>query len=87
MRPNDYLDVSAEDAETLAIAEGEEVRVVSKYGELTMPVHISPRVRTGELFATFHKPEQLINRITSRNRDRYVQAPEFKVTAVRVEKI
>ena len=87
IRPYDYLEISAEDAEGLWIAEGEEVRVVSKYGEVTMPVHISPRVRLGELFATFHKPEQLINRVTSRHRDRYVQAPEFKVTAVRVEKI
>ena len=87
VRPHDYLDVSAEDAARLSIAEGEEVRVISKYGELSMPVHISPRVRAGELFATFHKPEQLINRITSRHRDRYVQAPEFKVTAVRVEKM
>ena len=87
IRPYDYLEISAEDAEGLSVAEGEEVRVLSKYGEVTMPVHISPRVRRGELFATFHKPEQLINRVTSRHRDRYVQAPEFKVTAVRVEKM
>jgi len=87
IRPEDSIDICAEDAAGLSINEGERVRVVSRYGEAEMPVHVSRRVRAGELFATFHKPEQLINRITSRHRDRYVQAPEFKVTAVRIEKI
>lgn len=87
MRPEDYLEVSPDDAGSLSLAEGDRVRVVSKYGEVELPVHVTYRVRPGELFATFHKPEQLINRVTSRHRDRYVQAPEFKVTAVRVEKI
>jgi formate dehydrogenase major subunit len=38
------------------------------------------------LFTTFHRPELFVNRLTSPVRDRQVHAPEYKVTAVRVER-
>lgn len=87
IRPMDTIDVSRYDAERLSLENGETVRVRSKFGEAFLPVKITDTVRPGELFATFHNPEQFLNRITSPRRDRYVQAPEFKVTAVRIEKI
>lgn len=87
IRPTDTLDISREDAEALSLASGEKVCLKSNYGEAHLPIRISPTVKRGELFATFHDPAIFLNRITGPHRDRYVQAPEYKVTAVRVEKM
>ncbi|MFN6962191.1 MAG: formate dehydrogenase subunit alpha [Pyrinomonadaceae bacterium] len=87
IQSTDVLDISPHDAAELGICDGEIVNLRSRYGEVKMPVRVTGTVRPGELFATFHDPKVLLNRITSRYRDRYVQAPEFKVTAVRIDKI
>lgn len=41
----------------------------------------------GELFTTFHTAEVFLNNVTSPYRDKYTLTPEYKVTAVRVEKL
>ncbi len=87
IRPTDTLDISHADARALSVANGEIVRLRSNYGEAYLPVRISPTVNRGELFATFHDSEIFLNRLTSPHRDRYVQAPEYKVTAVTIEKL
>lgn len=87
IKPTDVLEISPQDAENLSLKEGEKVRLRSRYGETVLPVHIVTKVKKGELFTTFHDAETKLNFITSKVRDRYVQAPEFKVTAVTVEKI
>jgi formate dehydrogenase major subunit len=87
LRAADLLDVAAEDAEHLGLHNGEKVRVRSRYGEASLPIRISSSVRSGELFATFHTAEVFLNRVTSPHRDRYVKSPEYKVTAVQIEKL
>ena len=87
LRPSDLLDISAEDAARLHVQDGEKIRVKSQYGEAILPAHISTAIKVGELFATFHNPEIFLNNLTSPQRDRYVKTPEYKVTAVRVEKL
>ena len=85
LRLNDLLLICPDDARNLGISESQQVRIVSNYGQATIEVHISDRVHRGELFATFHSPETFLNYIISNHRDRFVQTPEFKVTAVRIE--
>jgi formate dehydrogenase major subunit len=87
LRPSDLLEICAADAGEIGVANGETVLIKSSYGEAKMPVQINNRVKKGELFCTFHSPEIFLNHITSPYRDRFVLAPEFKVTAVRIEKI
>ena len=86
LRPADLLDISADDANRLNVLDGERVRVCSRYGEATLHIRITSAVEPGELFATFHTAEVFLNRVTSPHRDRYVKSPEYKVTAVRIEK-
>jgi formate dehydrogenase major subunit len=86
LRPVDTLDISPGDADRLGIRTGEQVTVRSRYGEAVLPVCISDRIKPGELFATFHLAASQVNRLTSDERDRLVHAPEYKVTAVRVER-
>jgi formate dehydrogenase major subunit len=87
IRPTDLIIVSPLDADKLAIANGETVRLMSKYGEAILPVQISGQMKQGELFATFHDARIFLNYATSAVRDRFTQAPEYKVTAVRIEKL
>lgn len=87
IRPTDTLDISKEDADELRLVDGEKVRLKSRHGEALLPIRISQTVKRGELFATFHDAAIFLNRLTSPNRDRYVQAPEYKVTAVTIEKL
>ena len=59
----------------------------ARYGTTALPVHISPAMQIGQLFSTFHRPDLFVNRLTSPVRDRLADTPEYKVTAVRVEKL
>jgi len=86
LRATDLLDISAEDANQLNLQNGERVRVHSAHGEAVLPIRITSSVKPGELFATFHTGEVFLNRLTSPHRDRYVKTPEYKITAVQVEK-
>ena len=87
LRPTDLLEIAPVDAERLDLHDGEPVLVQSRYGSASLPVRITSSVRAGELFATFHTAEVFLNRVTSPHRDRYVKSPEYKVTAVRIEKL
>src|SRR5215208_755478 len=87
LRVEDLLDISSDDANRLKLHDGELVRIRSRYGEATLPVRITSTVKPGELFATFHTAEAFLNRVTSPHRDRYVKSPEYKVTAVNIEKV
>jgi formate dehydrogenase major subunit len=85
LRAGDFLDVSPEDAARLGITQGQEVVVRSRYGSAALRVAVTSAMRPGELFATFHTASVFLNRVTSPSRDRRVDTPEYKVTAVRLE--
>lgn len=86
LRPTDTLQMHPDDATRLGLNDGEPVRVISRYGEAMLPLQFDRGVRVGELFATFHSPKVFLNMLTSPVRDRTVGTPEYKVTAVRVER-
>jgi formate dehydrogenase major subunit len=86
LRPSDVLDMAPRDAERLALRDGEPVRVTSAYGGAVLRLHVDAAVREGELFATFTDPRVFLNEITSPHRDPCTGTPEYKVTAVQVER-
>jgi len=86
LRPSDTLDMAPSDAAAYGLGDGDTVRVCSRYGEALLPVRVTEAMQVGQLFASFHRPDLFVNRLTSSVRDRIVHAPEFKVTAVRLEK-
>ena len=87
LRSTDTLMISAADSKHLSIVDGEIVRLLSRYGHADLPVEITEKVKQGELFASFHDPTVFLNYATGPTRDRFTLAPEFKVTAVNIEKI
>jgi formate dehydrogenase major subunit len=86
LRPTDTLDMSPADAAQLGMADGDAVHVQSRHGATTLALRVTGQVQRGQLFTTFHQAELIVNRLTSPVRDRQVHAPEYKVTAVRVER-
>jgi formate dehydrogenase major subunit len=83
----DRLSLSSVDARRLNICEGETVRIRSTQGSAELPVHVNDTVKPGELHATFHSAKVFLNNITTSQRDRYTKTPEYKVTAVALEKV
>jgi formate dehydrogenase major subunit len=86
MVSTDVLEMHRDDAERLHIQEGEMVRLVSGRGEAFLPAVLSERVQTGELFTSFHFPSTNVNALLSSSADESSKCPEYKVSAVRVEK-
>jgi formate dehydrogenase major subunit len=85
--PGDFLDIAPADVEQLNLADGDTVRLRSRHGEVKILVRVNQAVKPGELFATFHTPAVFLNQVTSPHRDRHTLTPEYKVTAVRIEKL
>jgi anaerobic selenocysteine-containing dehydrogenase len=83
----DVLEMHPEDAETLGWQDGELVRLVSARADALLPLVLSERVQRGQLFTSFHFPGSRINRLLSSSADESSKCPEYKVSAVRVERI
>jgi len=82
-----YVEMSPEDAEALGIKEGERVRLVSRRGQIEARVWITKRVSPGLIFIPFHFAESAANVLTNPALDPTAKIPEYKVCAVRVERI
>jgi formate dehydrogenase major subunit len=82
LRSTDSLQLSSQDAARLGVTDGDKLVVRSRYGEAVLPARVSDQVAPGMLYTTFHDPSSFVNRLTSPVRDRHVETPEYKVTAV-----
>ena len=81
-----FLELNPEDADTLGISEGEEVKVSSRRGEVNVRTTVTDRVGNGVLFLPFHFLESNANILTNPAFDPIAKIPEFKVCAVKLEK-
>ncbi|MGV9807937.1 molybdopterin oxidoreductase family protein [Micromonospora chersina] len=85
--PGGFVELHPDLAGRLGVADGEEVRVVSRRGELRAPARLSPAIRPDTVFAPFHWPGAArANSVTNDAVDPVSGMPEFKICAVRVEK-
>ncbi len=80
--PADYLEVHPEDAARLTIADGEPVRVRSRWGEAVAPARVTRRSTPGVVFLTFHFPETGTNCVVGPYVDPTSKCPDYKVIAV-----
>jgi predicted molibdopterin-dependent oxidoreductase YjgC len=88
MRRGESLDISPEDAERYSLTDGERVRVVSRRGQLEVPVRIDPGLRAGLTFMTLHFQDDVTtNILTIDATDPKSGTAEFKATAIRIEKL
>lgn len=87
MLPEETVDISPVDAKRLNIAESEYVRVSSRRGSVKVKARITEEVPPGLLWMAFHFREGNANWLTSHARDTVTKTPEFKASAVKLEKI
>jgi len=88
LRRGESLDISPEDAAALSLAEGERVRVVSRRGQVEVPVRVDESLRPGLTFMTLHfQDEVATNLLTIDATDPKSGTAEFKATAIRIEKL
>ena len=85
LRGEDVLQIHPDDAASRDIADGETVRVSNERGEVTLKTDLTPAIRRGTVFATFHFADPLINQLTGDTLDPVSKIPEYKHSAVRVE--
>jgi len=85
--PEGYVEISPEDAVKLGLGKSARVRVISRRGEIETKVWITKRVPPGLVFIPFHFAEAAANVLTNSAMDPVAKIPEYKVAAVRLEKI
>ena len=87
LKGEELVEMNPVDAKALGIADGQRVRVVSRRGEVTARVKITPVSPPGVISMTFHFAESPTNILTNPAVDPIAKIPELKVCAVRVEKV
>jgi predicted molibdopterin-dependent oxidoreductase YjgC len=85
--PASYAEIHPRDAEKLQLKDGARVKVSSRRGEIEIPVRITEKVREGSVFIPFHFRESPANVLTNPAVDPIAKIPEYKVCAVKIEKL
>jgi nitrate reductase NapA len=85
--PEGYVEMNRSDAADLSLKAGDRVRVVSRRGELELPVVIEGRGQPprGTVFIPFFDEAKLPNVLTLDAMDNISKEPDFKKCAVRLE--
>ena len=85
--PGPFVEVNGDDAKKIQVEDGDSVRVTSRRGSIVLPAKVGTRVDTGVLFIPFHFWEAAANVLTNPASDPTAGIPEFKVCAVRLERV
>ena len=85
--PEGEIQINDEDGTQLGIATGELIRVTSRRGVAEGKARLTDKLPRGMVFMTFHFVEVPANALTSDAVDPVAKIPEYKVSAVRVEKV
>jgi assimilatory nitrate reductase catalytic subunit len=86
--PEPLLEMHPHLAAKLGVQTGDQVRVVSRRGSMTLPCQVVRTIRPDTVFIPYHWPEERsANLLTIRALDPISKIPEFKVCAVRIEKV
>ncbi|MBU4304980.1 MAG: formate dehydrogenase subunit alpha [Candidatus Omnitrophica bacterium] len=85
--PAPYVEIHPEDAAELGIRNKEKVRVISRRGQIEIQALITEKVVRKSCFIPFHYREAAANVLTINAVDPIAKIPEYKVCAVKVEKI
>ena len=85
--PEACLEMNPDDAAAHEIRTGDLLRLSSRRGAIEIKAEVTDRVAVGNLYTTFHFAETPVNDLTVDARDPVAKCPEYKVCAVRVEKV
>lgn len=87
MWDREKAEVNPIDAEKLGLQTGSRVKITSRRGEVTSEVKVTDRVLPGVIWMSFHYQDTQTNALTSNHLDPITGTGEYKVCAVKLEKI
>jgi predicted molibdopterin-dependent oxidoreductase YjgC len=85
--PGAFVEISAPDAESLGVSDGDRVRIVSPVGEVTALARITGTVVQGVIFMPGSFPEAPVNTLLDITLDPLTKVPSQKTCLVRLERI
>jgi assimilatory nitrate reductase catalytic subunit len=87
-QPEAFVEIHPAIARSLGIAENDTVRLTTRRGTAVMKARLSTAIRMDTVFAPFHWGDAArVNLLTNPALDPVSKMPEFKVCAVRIEKV
>ena len=81
------IEVNPDDAAKLGLNGSKRVRVTSRRGSIEAEAWVTDRVPPGMVYANFHFPEASANELTLAALDPVAKIPEYKISAVKVERV
>jgi assimilatory nitrate reductase catalytic subunit len=86
--PEPLCEIHPRLAEEHGIADGDTVRVTSRRGSMTLPASVVSTIRPDTIFIPYHwAGRHAANQLTNRALDPVSKIPEYKVCAVRLERV
>ncbi len=85
--PEGEIQINEEDGVELGIETGDMIRVTSRRGEATGKACLTNKLPRGMVFMNFHFVEVPTNALTGAAVDPVAKIPEFKVSAVKIERV
>ncbi|SDB05720.1 formate dehydrogenase subunit alpha [Eubacterium oxidoreducens] len=82
-----FIEMNEQDADRLGIKDGELVKASSRRGTIQTTARVGTKVSPGETWMPFHFPDGNCNWLTNAALDPFCRIPEYKVCAIKVEKI
>ena len=82
-----FIEINEMDAARIGIKDGELVKVSSRRGSIQSTARVGKKVSEGETWMPFHFPDGNANWLTNAALDPICRIPEYKVCAIKVEKI
>lgn len=86
--PSAYVEVSPEDAKTLGVQSGQNLKIITRRGEITLQAWVTDRARPGMVFVPWFDEDRMINMLTIDDPKSVsgAEEPDFKVCAAKVVK-
>ncbi len=85
--PECIIEANTKDAARVGLKSGDRIKVASRRGEMTAKVKVGDTTSEGMIFIPFHFREAAANVLTIAALDPVAKIPEYKVCAVKVEKM
>ncbi len=86
LNPKAYVEVSPEDSRKLGVSSGDRLKIVTRRGEIVLPVWVTERARPGMVFVPWFDENKLINLLTVDDPRSWSGAgePDYKVCAAKL---
>ena len=82
-----FAEINPREAKELGIKQGEKIKILSRRGAIEIKADLSERMEINTIFIPFHFVESAANMLTNPALDPIAKIPEFKVCAVKIEKL